>query len=369
MWLNSQALRTLFGFHAMIFLNRSCLVAPLVRGRVIDSARCQGLVCLGVVLMRSFVFAGALCGFLAGPHFSVAQTMTFSGSVLSVPTQSLVTTAPLSGTSRSLNFVGGGGSISAPSQGIREPFAVPSSSAPVMPVQIAAPGSVSSSSSIGDGESAQASPLPSAPMPLSEMAPQIIQSPNGGPMTMGALESALTGGATGQVGAATVPVVVPATGNPPSAVPDAAEGDAQQPGLTPACVGQGLNTILTPACMRYLSDVPPALTGAEQGIPLPQAPDGFQSASSSYPAPASSTLSAQSGDVVSGTQIGCTVTNQAGVSSQTIVADQASCIQTALGEIVETGWVSAVLTDAAGHAVGVRCAVDVPGGRPVCEVN
>ena len=159
-----------------------------------------------------------------------------------------------------------------------------------------------------------------------------------------------------------VPAGVPANGpgSAPSAGPPGRRPPMGGPGA--GCADRGLETILSPDCLRRLSPVPLGIGGTVSSFPLPAMPSEQYPGPEPYPYPLATP---QLRPVVPEYGIGCTVTGASG-STTFRAADDEACIRGAIGMIPPVGSVSIMLLDNTGNTARAVCTVPVPGGRATC---
>ena len=226
--------------------------------------------------------------------------------------------------------------------------------------------------------SAQATPpssglsVPAAPWP--EFLPLGVRAPASPPASLGIAPAPRAAPAAGQPAVPAAPaqpagelsrqaVSVPALPLPPLAAPAAAATEL------PGCIGKGLQTILSPACISRLSMVPPRLAASMAGIPLPslgqpsaQAPDASPfAAPPAFPA-------ARAEPRMAGLE--CHLTLPMGDMKSFRAASTEACLRGAFGMAgSSSGRFGVVLVDDYGSTVDVSCVASGTGARPLCVIR
>jgi hypothetical protein len=162
-----------------------------------------------------------------------------------------------------------------------------------------------------------------------------------------------------------------------AALPAPVQPSAVQPprasAQVPGCLGQGLQTILSPDCMARVGVVPPRLAATMAGVPLPSPPGSAGvAAPAPYAVPASVRTTVASQPVAPAVPPGlaCHVTGQSGDLTSFRAADADACLRGAFGMVGSSaGRFSVVLIDDYGHTVNVGCAGSSGFGKPTCSVR
>ena len=173
-------------------------------------------------------------------------------------------------------------------------------------------------------------------------------------------------GAVSRPAAAVVPAP-PSVAAAPVVVPSASHA-GQLPPLPPDCVARGVDTILTPACMRYLTSEPPRLMRLGSGGGDP----GVADLSAAPPAPplaATPPLPPAPSPAVATPGLQCRVTGPRGREDPMTVLNPESCLRMASASMVTRGAYAVMMVGSDGNVVVVACDVPQDGDRPGCAVR